>query len=93
MDAERPPDALNAGLEPQNSLRTEQARQAADEKDDDGKVSRWKLGSSSLKVLEQFYQMEPCPGAPLTFTQSAAIHELKIAACCHRSARLACDKL
>ena len=30
--------------------------------DDKGKVSRWQIGSTSLNVLEQVYQMEPFPG-------------------------------
>ena len=36
--------------------------QILEDKDDDGKVSRWQIGSSSLGVLEQVYQMEPFPG-------------------------------
>lgn len=30
-------------------------------RDDKGKVSRWQIGSSSLTVLEQIYQMDPFP--------------------------------
>ena len=33
-----------------------------DDDDDKSKVSRWQIGSSSLSVLEQVYQMEPFPG-------------------------------
>ena len=33
--------------------------------DDKGKVSRWQIGSNSLQVLEQVYQMEPFPGERL----------------------------
>ena len=32
-------------------------------RDDKGKISRWQIGSTSLNVLEQVYQMEPFPGA------------------------------
>ena len=34
-----------------------------DDDDDKGKISRWQIGSTSLNVLEQVYQMEPFPGA------------------------------
>ena len=34
--------------------------------DEKTKVSRWQIGSGSLGVLEQVYQMEPFPGAPCT---------------------------
>ena len=41
--------------------------------DEKQKVSRWQIGSSSLGVLEQVYQMEPFPGAHGNHLLSAAV--------------------
>ena len=36
---------------------------AMSDEHDDGKASRWQIGSSALSVLEQVYLMDPFPGA------------------------------
>ena len=47
-----------------------------DDDDDDGsdksKVSRWQIGTSSLSILEQVYQMEPFPGMKEALKYSSA---------------------
>ena len=53
----------NAAPPPLPQSLENQRQEMDDEKEDDGKVSRWQIGSSSLSVLEAVYQMEPFPGA------------------------------
>ena len=57
------PAVANPSLQSPMPQLPEHNRQQGDEKDEDGKVSRWQIGSSSLTVLEQVYQMDPFPGA------------------------------
>ena len=61
--APQAPGPVPAPAPPPLPQQPEHNRQQMDDKDDDGKVSRWQIGSSSLSVLEAVYQMEPFPGA------------------------------